>query len=194
MVRDCIVPECGKRRHGHGYCSAHYERWRRYGDPSAGRTVQGVPMTYFEETVLPYTGEDCLTWPHARALGYGYLYIDGRVRGVHRLVCERLYGSPPTPQHQAAHSCGKGHEGCVNPMHLSWKTRSENETDKISHQTSQHGERGSGARLTVAVIQEIRALRGLVSQSVLAKKFGVTQSHISRIQTGDVWGAHSRSS
>lgn len=29
----CTVEGCGKPARGHGWCSAHYTRWRRYGDP-----------------------------------------------------------------------------------------------------------------------------------------------------------------
>lgn len=31
--RICSIPGCDKPVHGHGYCIAHYERWRRYGAP-----------------------------------------------------------------------------------------------------------------------------------------------------------------
>ena len=34
-TRHCEVSGCGRRRFGRGYCRAHYERWRRHGDPQA---------------------------------------------------------------------------------------------------------------------------------------------------------------
>lgn len=33
-------------------------------------------------------------------------------------MCELVYGKPPMPKHQAAHNCGKGNLGCINPKHL----------------------------------------------------------------------------
>lgn len=34
-ARHCEVASCRRRRFGRGYCRAHYERWRRHGDPQA---------------------------------------------------------------------------------------------------------------------------------------------------------------
>lgn len=33
--RTCVIPECGKFVHGHGWCFKHYQRWRAHGDPLA---------------------------------------------------------------------------------------------------------------------------------------------------------------
>lgn len=30
----CSVEDCERRQHSRGYCPAHYQRWRKYGDPS----------------------------------------------------------------------------------------------------------------------------------------------------------------
>lgn len=51
-------------------------------------------------------------------------------------MCQKAHGDPPSPKHDAAHSCGRGHEGCVNPNHLSWKTKKQNQADRITHGTS----------------------------------------------------------
>lgn len=32
----CAVDDCDRPVQGHGYCTIHYPRWRRYGDPLAG--------------------------------------------------------------------------------------------------------------------------------------------------------------
>jgi hypothetical protein len=48
-----------------------------------------------------------------------------------RLVLTWSAGPPPTPDHEAAHSCPDGENSlCVNPTHLYWATREENEQDK----------------------------------------------------------------
>jgi hypothetical protein len=75
----------------------------------------------------------------------GYL---GDTLYAHRLMCQLAHGDPPTPDHIAAHSCGRGHEGCVNPNHLSWKTYSENELDKRVHGTTRNPWWGKKGKLT----------------------------------------------
>lgn len=37
--RICSIDRCGKRHYGHGWCSAHYTRWRNHGDPLSGVAV-----------------------------------------------------------------------------------------------------------------------------------------------------------
>ncbi len=34
----CTVEGCTRRHYGHGYCAMHYSRWKRLGDPLAGKT------------------------------------------------------------------------------------------------------------------------------------------------------------
>ncbi len=38
----CSVPDCGLTVYGLGYCSKHYERFKRHGDPLGGRKLNGV--------------------------------------------------------------------------------------------------------------------------------------------------------
>lgn len=68
-------------------------------------------------------------------LGAAQINLGGRSVIVARMVCEEVNGPPPTPAHQAAHSCGKGHLGCITPQHLRWATQVENEADKLIHGT-----------------------------------------------------------
>jgi hypothetical protein len=136
---------------------------------------------YYETVVLLYQGDDCLLWPFARRQGYGYIATKDRKQSdVHRLACIAVHGEPPTPKHEAAHSCGRGREGCVNPRHLRWATKSENQIDSVRHGTS-------NAKLTEAQVRKIRLLCGKVSQRRLAMQFGVSQMLISLIQTRKRW-------
>jgi len=134
----CSIESCSKPIHvkSRRFCNAHYQRWRVHGDPRSGAPLRGGVKRYFQDVVLSYEGNECLIWPFARnAKGYGIM------RGgiVSRIVCERANGPPPTPEHQAAHSCGKGHEACCTKRHLSWKTQTENNADKLIHGTSRRG-------------------------------------------------------
>lgn len=145
------------------------------------------PVRFFRDIVLPYSGSDCLIWPHQRTgAGYGVLNFSGKRYYVHRLVCEDVHG--PSPEgHQAAHSCGNGHLGCVARPHISWKTRSENQMDRIEHGTSNRGERCASAKLSKDDVREIRNLFGIKSQSSIAKQFGVRDATIDAIRTRRSW-------
>lgn len=133
-TRFCTVDGCDKAHQAKGLCGAHYMRLFRHGDPLGGGTSPGEPQEFYRNIVLPYAGKDCLTWPFSRnAAGYGRIWVDGGMRTVSRRVCEEVNGPPPTPKHEAAHSCGKGHLACVTKGHLSWKTPKENCADRIIH-------------------------------------------------------------
>lgn len=185
--RICSIPDCGKPQLARGWCSAHYNRWRHHGDPLDGRAAPGEPTRHLKDTVLTYIGDDCLLWPFACCAGYGAVVLDGRLTLVSRVVCEVMHGPAPTPRHEAAHSCGKGHLGCVTPSHLSWKTPKENQSDRLAHGTHGRGERNSRAKLSAEQVRGIRALRGDYTQSQLSKMFGVTWRTVSAIQRRKTW-------
>lgn len=135
-----------------------------------------------------YDGDDCLAWPYGKdGKGRGSIYLDGRNLIAPREMCRRAYGEPPTRKHHAAHSCGKGHEGCINPKHLSWKTPLENRHDMVRHGTLLQGQDHPGARLTEAQIKEIRSLKGKTGPTELAKRFGVLKGSIANIFSGKSW-------
>lgn len=126
---------------------------------------------------VDYQGDNCLIWPMFREsrVGRGMVNING-VRGwAHRFMCQMAHGDPPTPKHQAAHSCGKGHEGCCNPRHLEWKTNSQNQLDRRKHGTLTKCTWSSyRGKLSQEQIAEIRALKGKKTQMALAEQFGVS--------------------
>lgn len=189
--RLCSIPECGKPYLASGYCNAHYLRMRIHGDPLGGGpkvSPRGAPTHYIQEVVIPYEGDGCLTWPFAKdRKGYGKVRVDGKCHVVSRYICELAHGAPPTPEHEAAHSCGNGHEGCVTKKHLSWKTRTDNELDKLAHGTHNRGERHGYSKLTEEKIKEILSLKGSMSQQNIARQFGISGSHVGRIHRGETW-------
>lgn len=186
----CSMDECNGNAHWRsggkkGFCQKHYARVWRHGDPAALlKTPNGEVQRYMSEVVLVYEGSDCLVWGYARdAYGYG-IFGDGH---AHPFVCERVNGHRPSPNHDAAHSCGNGHEGCVTPRHLSWKTRAENMADKLIHGTHKRGERCNFAKLTEDQAREILALKGKKTQAGIASLFGVSRVTISDIHRGKRW-------
>jgi hypothetical protein len=185
----CAIDGCDSRVIARGWCDNHYRRWKRHGDPLGGRTPPGETHRYLRDVVLAYDGDECLIWPYSRtAKGYALIYDGENNAVVSRLVCDAVHGAPPTLMHDAAHSCGKGHEGCVTKRHLSWKTRAENCADKLVHGTEQRGSRNGAAKLGEPAVREILALKGKWSQSEIAGMYGVSQTAISHIHRGRSWG------
>lgn len=153
------------------------------------RAVNGEPARHYHEVVAVFAGSACLTWPYNRnSAGYGMIWVDGRGALVSRLACESVHGPAPTDRHQAAHSCGNGHLGCVNPHHLEWKTQAANFADKVDHGTDNRGARHPMARLTEDAVRQIRALKGALSEKKIAERFGVSASMIGLILRGKKWG------
>ncbi len=151
--------------------------------------MTGEPQRYYREVVLAYDGDECLIWPYATSIwGYGNLWIDGRSMIVSRIVCEEANGPAPSPIHEAAHSCGKGHLGCVAKKHMSWKTPTENQADKIVHGTTRRGDRNRQAKLTEPDVRHILAMKGVKSNKELARQFGVAPATIGAIHRRETWG------
>jgi hypothetical protein len=145
-------------------------------------------LRFIHDVALQHTGDECLFWPFGKNRdGYGQLTIDGKKVGAHRYICELAHGAPPTTEHQSAHSCGKGDEGCISQVHLSWKTPIENKADELLHGTRIRGERHVSAKLTEAAAREIINLKSAEPQRKLAERFRVSQMTISRIQSGRKW-------
>lgn len=188
--RLCSIDGCGKPHDSKGYCKAHYHRLSRHGDPLGGGTSHGEPLRFIHEVAIRHAGAECLTWPFGKnADGYGKIHINGKLVGTHRYVCELVHGAPPTPSHEAAHSCGKGHEACIAPEHLSWKTPAENEADKLEHGTHNRRERHGLAKLTESQAREILAMKGKETKRDLAERFGVSYHAVYDIHNGRRWAS-----
>ena len=154
LYRKCKITECNGNSHhmtgaARGFCLSHYKRWRRHGDACGGGTQRGAPAKYIKDVVADYRGKECLIWPFAKtSAGYAWLHNPKGSCLVSRIVCEDKNGPAPTENHEAAHSCGNGHLGCIAPNHLHWATRSENQLERSAHGTSNRGERQAFSNLS----------------------------------------------
>lgn len=164
-------------------------RWHTHGDATVVLTQQskaGDPLKFLDD--LPSSGTACVTWPYAKNnRGYAQINIEGKKWLATRIVCERTHGPAPTPDHVAAHDCGKGHLGCIAPWHLQWKTPEENRADMHLHGTISRGDRHA-TKLNSYVVRSIRTLLPTMAQSTIAERFGISQSMVSQISTGKAWG------
>lgn len=185
MSRACKVPDCDRQHFCKGYCRLHFERWKRHGSPDVvlkSLSPRGEPMRWLREHAK-FSGDECLKWPFAR-------FPDGRahMNGAKptRVMCELVHGPAPD-RAEAAHSCGKGHEACVNPRHLRWATSIENAADKSQHGTAIVGEAHYAAKLTEADVCAIRQLRGRQTLAQVGAMYGVGASCISKVQKRTAW-------
>lgn len=177
----CAVEGCGKPHKGHGYCAKHLRALRRTGSPTGSRRYaeRGETLPY----LLQHMHDDCPKWPYARGRGgYGRVQYEGRVVDVHRLVCELVHGPAPSLDHDAAHSCGKGAEGCFGASCIEWKSKSENQADRFIHGTACTGEDAYQCKLTDAQVIDIRRNPRKLLQRELADIYGVSRSYISQLQ------------
>ncbi len=186
--RVCSIDGCGKPTKAHGWCRRHYERWRAHGSPVAGGTGKGAARAWILAHV-EHVGADCLIWPFRASSnkGYGTINWDGRTKAAHTVMCALAHGSKPTPSHEAAHSCGNGHNGCVHPKHLRWDTRSGNHADKVAHGTDHRGAKNPSAKLSERAVRDIRERVGSTPQALLALEYGVSISLVSAIALRKRW-------
>jgi hypothetical protein len=127
---------------------------------------------------------DCIFW---KTESPQTIVVEGQRIGMSRFVCSVAHGPPNSPELDAAHNCGNGHLGCVNPLHLAWKTKKENQADRLIHGTHNRGERHGNAKLNNEQVLKIKALKGIDNAKALASQFGVGQAAIQNIWAGRRW-------
>ncbi|GAB3042152.1 hypothetical protein GCM10027079_02690 [Sediminivirga luteola] len=132
----CTIDGCDRRVTARGWCTSHYKRWYRHGDPEAGASaLYETPEEAFSHRTEMLDGH--LIWTGARnEHGYGVIWDGNRTRLVHRWNWERERGPIPD-ELDLDHRCGV--PACCNPEHLrvvSAKQNAENRVRLPSNNTS----------------------------------------------------------
>lgn len=189
-MSSCGLSGCDKPIRSRGRCAVHYNQWLATADRSEVKVIakRGAAREWLNAHVS-YQGDDCLPWPFGKGgAGYGRLHQPGgSSTTASREMCRLAHGDPKDESMHAAHSCGKGHEGCTNPKHLSWKTPGANIADKVVHGTTQHGERNGASKLTAEQVEQIRS--STATGRATAAQFGVSPATVSLIRSGRRWAA-----
>lgn len=133
---------------------------------------------------MPHLGK-CWEWIGSISVwGYGQ-FATKRLK-AHRVSWQLTYGEIPNKLH-VLHKCDN--PLCVNPDHLFLGTQTDNMNDKVAKDRQLKGEESNLHKLTSQQVNEIRQryLSGGISQSQLAREYGMTQQGISKIITRITW-------
>ena len=187
LIVSCSFPGCSNdtSKGSHGYCGAH---WLQAKAEKELKPLRGFGLKWqWIVDNAKHGGDDCLVWPFPHsANGRGGVKIDGKHLTAPKAMCTAAHGPPPTWRHQAAHSCGNGHLGCLNPKHLRWATGKENAADRVAHGTKMMGEKHHQAILTEKDVLAIRQARS-EKRRVLAERYGVSYETIIDIVNYRSW-------
>lgn len=151
---------------------------------SLGR-VRSLPRTGGTTSVRSYGGKIVTSFP-AGTMGYPYVSLwDNNKRqhhAIHRLVLLAFVGYPLAGQ-ECCHGNGVVTDNRLE--NLRWDYRAGNERDKYRLGTGLRGSRANSAKLNEAQVIQIRLSND--PRYRLAKRFGVSESQIARIQSLQNW-------
>ena len=158
----------------------------------AKRRQRGVTtIEHLPECFVPEPNTGCWLWErHSNRLGYGRIRHNGEARQAHRVSFELRNGPVPAGMF-VCHRCDT--PSCINPDHLFLGTPADNCHDMIrkGRQVTLRGENAAGAKLTNDQVRAIRTVpryHGVCAD--LGRRYGVHESHISRIRSGKkFWAA-----
>ena len=122
--KTCSIVGCDRTCRARGWCTKHYERWRKHGDPEYVAYVKTETPEEAFALRTEWQG-DCLIWIGSKAKGgYGQFWVNGKPQGVHRCVWERING--PIPDGMFIVRKDHCDEACVNVDHLRCVTAAQN--------------------------------------------------------------------
>lgn len=186
-MRVCSIEGCLRRHEARGWCSLHYDRWRRHGDPLGQSSVRygSPPEERLRFHGWEVDGAGCWNWSGLRGhSGYGILALAGKkLARAHRVAYEVWVGPIPGGM-VIMHSCDN--QACINPAHLRAGTNDENMADMVAKGRSLRGERSPRSVLNEDKVREIRA--STASVMTLAVAYGVSASSVMNVRTGKTWG------
>jgi hypothetical protein len=142
----------------------------------------------FYRQISPEPMSGCWIWTGPEnGRGYGRVQartITGR-RSVyaHHFALEIERGIRVAPGQVVRHKCDNTF--CVNPDHLLVGTHSDNVADRQERKRQSWGLNHPRQRLSEEDVRDIR--RRALTQKEYGRKYNISDSHVSRIQSGNKW-------
>lgn len=185
----CSLENCNSPQIRQGYCSKHFGRWFRHGDPHKTLLNYGEGKTFEEKfwskVAITANPNKCWDWQAGKfAEGYGAMQFEGRNHGAHILAWQLV--NKRKASLMVLHSCHR--KICVNPNHLREGTAQENGQDEIDACKTFYGSRNGNSKLTdEAVLIIRRQLAERKSYSVIAKEFEISKTNVADIRYRRIW-------
>lgn len=177
-----ICKFCDEKVAARGLCKSHYYSIARTSGLQAFSKKQ-VPLKDRLMSKFKIDSFGCWLWTGVKnSAGYAMIWKDGKAVRAHREMYKIFVGQLHNSL-VVCHICDTPH--CINPKHLFAGTRLENNNDAKTKARNAFGEKNGHAKLTGFQIAAIRS--DTRKQMLIAADYGVTQSHISRIKSKDVW-------
>ncbi len=144
----------------------------------------------FKKYIGPTTPAGCILWiGKLNTHGYGMIGeggSKGKGLSAHRYAWERANG-PIANGLLVLHRCDN--PPCINPDHLFLGDHADNMADKVAKGRQQKGEQCPIARLTAALVRELRKryLAGGISYKALAAEYGFSTNAVCCAVRGVTW-------
>lgn len=171
---------------GWGWCSPHYQRWKKYGDPK-GSVKRKTLKDRFENGFLKQN-DGCWVWiRHRDNWGYGQIWARNTMIRTHRISWILYRGEIPSNK-LVLHHCDN--PPCVNPDHLYIGTNQDNTNDKLlrGREAKVRGEKNGNSKLTENDVIKIREWLDCGESDVsISQMFCVNRSLIRYIRIGKSW-------
>lgn len=114
--------------------------------------------------------------------GYGVVSVKGKTKYAHREAYKKYFGAIGDGL-VVMHNCDN--KACVNPLHLSQGTHSDNMKDMTSKERQARGESHGRSKLTS---QQVKAIRESTETCrALGARYNVHNTTISEIKRGVIW-------
>lgn len=137
--RICSIDDCPAPAQARGWCPAHYQRWRLWGDPRGDLPVESWRVLGYtqDEWIDAFWAKvdwetrgsyECWLWLGSQGGGhpgdhYGMFRQGNQRLSTHRVAWELLMG-PIEPEYTIDHICEN--KLCCNPRHMQQATLAEN--------------------------------------------------------------------